>query len=257
MQDEDFQDTPLDDVLGDAEAPVTEPAPAEPEPVVEAEPTGEPDPEQPEPDGTPPSEKPETHWAEAAYLDEKSKRQDYERRLQAYEQQMQAQQQQPDPQASTDDDLWWDDPKAAAEQQAAALRAEFASQTFQTKFGMSETIVRSQHEDYEAKAGLFEKALGGNPNHPLAQQMAADPNPALFAYNMGKQIESMQEIGTDPAAYEARVREKIMAEMQAGTPAQPPSLAASAPLSLAGVSSAPAQHRAAPDPVSLDQIFDD
>lgn len=85
--------------------------------------------------------------------------------------------------------------------------------TLNARLDMSEMLARQAHEaDFdEMKASFLELAQA----HPeLADQARADPHPWAKAYTIAKNHLAMKELGaTDVAALEAKLREKIMAEM--------------------------------------------
>lgn len=133
-------------------------------------------------------------------------RRDLEAELAAFRQ-SQNRQQAPQPAQDEAPDAW-SDPDAAikhhvsiAEQQARNDRA-----------AMSEVFARTQFSDYdEVIAGLGEAAKA---NPALQQQIWASPAPALAAYNAAKAHKAMAEIG-DPTTYKERLRQEILAEVQA------------------------------------------
>jgi hypothetical protein len=87
----------------------------------------------------------------------------------------------------------------------------------------SQAIMRMQHQDYDEAEEAFAQAAEANPS--LWAKLERHPFPAQFAYEVGKQSKQIAEIAADPAAYEATLRQKIMAELAAQQPApvvQPP-----------------------------------
>jgi hypothetical protein len=60
-------------------------------------------------------------------------------------------------------------------------------------------------------------------NPVLQQQALSDPHPWQKAYQIAKNARAMQELGaTDIQTLEAKLREQIMAEMQATPPVEAP-----------------------------------
>ena len=96
--------------------------------------------------------------------------------------------------------------------------------TLNARLDMSEMLVRQANPDFEEVKAEFLKLAEENPT--LRQQALSDPHPWNKAYQIAKNHRAMQELGaTDVTALEAKLREKIMAELKASTPAVPESLA--------------------------------
>lgn len=142
-----------------------------------------------------------------------------------------AQQPRPTPQQSNLPDPL-EDPLAYAQ----ALRSEFGSQMqnfqLQTTLTLSERFARQQHGP-EA----FEECRAWLSTRPDMEAWAIqqpDPWNAAFAQYQGERLR--EEIGDDPKAYEQRLREKILAELNAAqaapaasNPAQPPTMRSAPP----------------------------
>jgi hypothetical protein len=171
-----------------------------------------------------------------AVEDERRKRQELEKRIAEFEAKF-AQKPQ-EPVQAPDWDL---DPRSAA----AHLAAEMQRRTFTMAVEMSERVLKQQHPDYEEVRNVFAEAAKADPR--LAMELVNHPFPAEFAYEQGKRLRMLQEIGDDPESYKARLREELMAELrsQGAAPAQPPAPRQSAPVpkSLARAPSATAQTR--------------
>ncbi len=214
-------------------------------PVEEAPPTTEPAKEAAPAVETPQASQPETTDATQSrmiplpeLLGERQKRQEAERRmaelqgqLQAFQQMAQQRPQQPQQEDQPD---WY----ASPEQAAQVMQTRFEQQMFQTRVALSEQLIKQQHPDYDAVSELFAEHAKRDPN--LLAQVYQHPTPALFAYQVGKQIQYMSKIGNDPESYEKRVREeerqKVLAELKAGginagqpRPSFPGSLASATP----------------------------
>jgi hypothetical protein len=82
----------------------------------------------------------------------------------------------------------------------------------------SQAIMRMQHQDYDEAETAFVEAAQANPS--LWAKLEQHPFPAQFAYEIGKQSKQIAAIAADPAAYEAALRQKILAELAAQQ--QPP-----------------------------------
>lgn len=201
-----MQGSDLDTLL---ESPAGEPQ-AMPEPARQ-EPAAEPVTGDKHESAVPPADaKPEAQpeeWTKQAVLDERRKRQDLEKKLKEYEARLQPAQQPPaQVQPETPPD-WW----SAPEQAAQALQTQFQQQVFETRVAMSERMMKQQHADYDDVSNLFAERAKSDPR--LLQQLIAHPFPAEFAYQVGQQIKLLDEIGTDPAAYRAKVEAEIRAQL--------------------------------------------
>lgn len=212
----------LDD---DAANAAPEPEPQAPEPVAEAEP-GDTQEAAPPAAETSPEREPDL-VPRKAILDERRKRQELERKLKDYEERLnqqpkpQAQQQAPPPD-------WYTDPEAAAR----SFEQQLELRMYQTAVYQSETMMRQQHQDYDEVAALFAEEAEKDPS--LAMQVYRHPMPAQFAYQHGRRLKLMREIGDDPDAYRAKLAEEIRAELAGTTPqAKAPAKAAPVPRSLA------------------------
>jgi len=177
------------------------------------------------------------HVPREALQDERRKRQEVEKKLRDIEARMQ-QSAQPQEQPN-----WYADPEAAARQMHQMIERS----NFETKVALSEAILMERHEDYAEVRDLFAEAAQDDPH--LAAQLIRSPNPAKFAYDMGKRIALQREIGDNPDSYrqklEAEILKKYGIDPTGGAPAQaqtqPKRLAAPVPRSLAMEPSAPAR----------------
>lgn len=218
--------------------------PEEPEPV--AEQTTEP--AQPvvtgEPAAAPPAATNELpHVPLTAVLDEREKRKEAQR--EAEELRRQLAQYTEKPQAVPD---LFENP----DQRLAMERQQYESGLIATKLEMSKFMaIKEFGEDVVNAAFEF---FNDPKNSPQSHELIKHPSPFHAAVEVYRRNQAMAEIGADPAAYkskleseiEARVREKIMAEMAAAQPSKPriPTSLASAPAAGAG------------EPVSKGTAFD-
>jgi hypothetical protein len=154
----------------------------------------------------------------AALNSERDKRRAHEQRvrdleaeLAAYRVQQNQRQQQPRQQPKAPDA--WEDPNAAIEYQTRQLRESFRQQAAM----MSEEIARSTHKDYDEVIQSLGDAVQANPG--LTEQIWQSPAPALAAYKAAQRHRAMAEIG-DPTSYREKVRQELLAEMQAENPVQ-------------------------------------
>lgn len=214
----------LDDVLDDTppEAPeaVVEPTP-EPTPVVEPEPVVE-APEPPkEPEATKVAE--EEVGAtdkERAFLskanDEKRKRQGLERerdelkkQSEAREQHWQEQQkqwQQP-PVTPEPPKEFWEDPEGALK----TFRDDMQNMQLTTKLNTVEMIARSKYPDFDEKMAVFAEVMKSTPG--VHQECMSSPDPAEYAYNLGKNSLMLRNAKDMPTLLEeARAQGRMDAE---------------------------------------------
>jgi hypothetical protein len=171
----------------------------------------------------------------AALKDERTKRQQLEERLRQYDDyfaQVQAQQQ---PQQRIEKPDMFADPEGYE----AHLRSEILAQVKQElqptiqqsqimgRAEVSELMARQKYEDYDATIEQFKEALTANPF--LLNQIQQAPDPATFAYNAGKQWEASKSYGhgapPSEEQVEARMREKIIAELGLDRPKAPSTFA--------------------------------
>lgn len=204
----------LDDLLSDepetealAPEPVAEPEPVEPETPRDehgrfAPKTGVDEPVPPTA-GLPKDEY-------KAIREEREKRQRLEQELEALRQQFQAAQNPPAPPPS----IWEDDAGALQHVQQQAVSQAVQQATFNARLDMSEMMVRQAQPDFEEVKAEFLALAQDNPQ--LRQQALADPHPWQKAYQIAKNARTMRDLGaTDVDTLRAKLREEIMAEMQA------------------------------------------
>lgn len=175
----------------------------------------------------------------AALRDERQKRQQLEEQLRQYEAYFASQQQpQPQPPAAPDPNedfagwLNWRDQQIAdqVEQRIMQRVEQYGSQVETSNLvKVTQALARQRHEDYDTVvSGPFMEAVASNPM--LVEHLKQAEDPAIFAYNAGKQYEQAKQFGSNAPvsreAIEAEIREKIMAELNlSSTPKAPSSLA--------------------------------
>lgn len=221
--------TPLDNILSDNEpeaAPVAE-QPQEPEASAEGQPRGpdgkfvakepetgvEPQPAGEADAGPPPDKLPKEEYGALRAIRDENK--GLKSQLEALQQQFQ-QLQQPTPAPPPS---MWEDEQGWQQH----LQQRIMQQTDQlSRINASEMAARSQHPDFQEMFDLFNTMAAQNP--AVVQQAMADPHPWGKAYQIAKNHKSMTELGAvDVADLEAKMREKIMAELQQGqTPVPQP-----------------------------------
>lgn len=171
------------------------------------QPRGEEEPPVP-PAETPPPE-PEKNADEQAGLlkakiEETRKRQAAEQRAAELEQELLKERQAKQRQQEEEDPY-----KAEIER---GLRYEFEQKRIEDRWLITSAIEQDKHSDFQEKYDTFAELVKTNPS--LYESMVMQPNPAKFMYETAAKHLLMQEI-QDPAAYEARIREKVRAEMEA------------------------------------------
>jgi hypothetical protein len=170
----------------------------------------------------------------AALKDERTKRQELQQKLQEYEQYFAQIQQQQQPQQAPEVPDMFADPEAfqayVVEEAVKRARQELQPSIQQgqtmTRAEVSELLARQKFEDYDATIEEFKEALTANPFLLSQIQQAADP--ATFAYNAGKQWQASKSFGgaqPSEADIEARLREKIIAELNLNRPKAPSTFA--------------------------------
>lgn len=232
-------DTPLVELLGEAEPAKVEEV--QPEPEVKAEPEAETPTEQPETEEQQPeeakAEEPEATKPEApepqpepksvplaALQEERSKRQrieqELERRIKEAEE---ARAKEPEPD-------FFEDPTGALQR----FEKKMEERSIQDRINISEEMVIGAvgKEKYDTALSAFAESVAENP--ALAAQMRSSPNPAKFAYDFGNKSLLMKEMGDDPQAYRDKLKAEIMAELKA---TEPTPQALTSPPSLAGTKS--------------------
>lgn len=200
--------------------------------------------------------------------DETRKRQDYERQLQEArtalaerDRQIEAERQrvqQLAAQQQSEIDLY--DP-----QQAQNFVSQIVAENLLVqKVITSQEMMRDANPDYDEMEAIFAEEMEKNPG--LQQQMFAAPFPAKFAYNHAKKVKALRDIG-DPAEYRERMRQELLAELQAQQPEPAPAPAQTVqtpakpvpqpPKTLAGVPSAARDAVKHPwkGPTPLDQLL--
>jgi hypothetical protein len=240
---EDKQTADLDAILSGeipAQEPVSQQTPPEqqpPEGQAEAE-TGDKE-QDAAPPAVPPVKDEGPHVPRKALEDERRKRQELERQIAdltskaapptAQPQTQQPVQQQPRQMPKRPDP--WTDPEGAAAYDQMMLQ----HQLFETRVVTSQELMKATKPDFDEINRIFIEAASSDPY--LEQQLVQHPLPAKFAYEQGKRIKLMREIGDDPDAYEKRLREKWEAERADQQQPQPQPVAPAAPKSLASTAS--------------------
>lgn len=190
-----------------------------------------------------------------ALEDERRKRQELQRQLDELtrtNQQPQRQPEQHQQQRFPERPDPWTDPEGAARYD----QMMFQHQLFETRVVTSKEMMRMMKSDFDDVEKVFIEAARSDPY--LEQQLVNHPMPAKYAYEQGKRLMLMREIGDDPTAYRQRIREELLAEMSRHQPSQKAPAAPAAPKSLANTTSAQPRLKNgqfAPGGDPLDEIF--
>jgi hypothetical protein len=138
------------------------------------------------------------------------------------------------------------------QQELARRDEQYRRQLLEVHIVNSRNLALTRYPDYEEMENAFADEMERNP--ALRQQMESQPDPAGFAYEMGKRIKALQEVGPDPLAWKAKqeeawkareeeIRKQVEAEVAARYAAAPQQSAAPTP---APKPAAPARAPAAP-----------
>lgn len=144
---------------------------------------------------------------EAATVAERKKRQDVETQLASVMAELEALKNPPQPPAPPPD-IWED---------TQGWQQHFGGQvvnqaSVNANLNMSEMLARDKFDDFDEAKAEFLALAEKNPS--LAEQALSDPHPWRKAYQIAKNHKAMSELGaTDVATLEAKLREKILAEM--------------------------------------------
>lgn len=198
-------------------------APPAPEPELEAEAPAEApaEPAPPPPEEPPKVEPREDFVPQAALMDERRKRQQYEQQLQALQRQLEdLQKPKQEPVAAQPPGDFWDDPQgfvSAAEKRAVEQAEQRINEQMRHQYAtMCETIARSQYQDYDETRDVFLDRVKDDP--VLRAELARAENPALFAYQTGKRL---KEYARSPDDIRKEIEAKVRAELAGQAQAQP------------------------------------
>jgi hypothetical protein len=222
-----MDNTPLEDFFNDDEPEATVAEPVAEAPQAEAQPRDETGKfaakttgvEADEPQSEPPSDKlpPETF---KGLKEEREKRQNLERELEALRQQIQAVQQPQEPPAPPP--TIWEDEQGWQQHFGNAVTAQAS---MNARLDMSEMLA-SQNHDFDEMKAKFVEMMSQNP--ALQQQALQAKHPWEKAYQIAKNAKTMEELGaTDLDTLKAKLREELLAEAQVQVPVTaglPPSL---------------------------------
>lgn len=103
---------------------------------------------------------------------------------------------------------FWENP----DQALGTLEGRVEDKITRFKLDWSEQAARGRYADFEEKVVIFHEMVQENP--ALLQQMAAQVDPAEFAYKAAKAHQKLKEIG-DLDGYEAKIRADERAKVEA------------------------------------------
>lgn len=151
---------------------------------------------------------------------------------------------------------FWDDPEAALAKHTAEVRQEATN----ARLAMAEFNARQRHPDFQEKVDVFSQLAQQTPG--LVQQWLASPDPAEFAYKMGKNHKDLQDVGGMEqmrAKIERETTARVRAEVEAELKAKAEALAkdrAAIPPSLSDARAVGAAHKPVwSGPTPLDSIL--
>lgn len=151
-----------------------------------------------------------------ALKDERTKRQTLESEVAALRQQLQQLQNPPAPPPS----IWEDEQGAFQHFGGQVVNTAVEQARHMSRLETSEMLAAEAFPDFKEVWEPMNAFLSENP--VIAQKANADRHPWAYAYRAYKNATTMQELGaTDLDALKSKLREELLAEMQAQQPAQP------------------------------------
>ena len=143
-------------------------------------------------------------WAKVAYLDEKRKRQELEKRLEALETGGKQ------TETAKEPDLF-ENPTEVLQNLELRVKADLSRQ-----------MMIELKPDYKEQEDVFLALAKDDPT--LVVKLRQAQNPAKFAYETAVKHKALQEIG-DPTQYREKIKAEILAELSKTQPKKKPSLA--------------------------------
>ena len=144
-------------------------------------------------------------WTLKAVLDEREKRQKYEKELAELRKQLEAKEEK-----AKRPDVFEDQDGAFK-----YLEDRISGIEMQTRFNMSRELMSSLKDDYEQREAQFLELAQQNP--ALQEQLRGHPNPAKFAYEQAVKAEKAKQLESigDLDEYKAKLKAEILAEIEA------------------------------------------
>lgn len=162
------------------------------------------------PEAKPEAKREEFTEKEKAFLktaqEERQKRQELERRL--------AELEKAKPKEEGEKKTFWDDPEGHLK----AHEEKIAARERNLSLNVSERLARSKYEDFDEKIAVFAEILQTPAGPGVHAQFIAAPDPAEFAYKLGKQTKELRDAGSVDdlkAKLEKEIRVKLDAEYKA------------------------------------------
>ena len=215
------EETPEEETAEESEPEEQEAAPEED---VEPEEAQDSSPEEAKPEDI--VDNPEApEWARLEVVKNRKMRQEAQEQLAEMQkilagyQQNAVQQQEPEQPAKEEPDyeeMFYQDPAGFVRNQVSSMRenmeAEFSQRMQRMRIEESEKRVRSRHEDFDQVSEAFIEYASNNPQ--VIAEMNAHPEPAQYAYDYGKAITEVGEVGS-VSELRDKIREEIRAEFEA------------------------------------------
>jgi hypothetical protein len=102
---------------------------------------------------------------------------------------------------------FWDDPEGALN----TFRNEIKQVQVNTVLNTTEALARSTHPDFDEKIAIFAEIVQQTPG--IQQQWLSSPNPAEYAYNLGKNHMELRQAG-DLNALRAKMEKEIRIKVE-------------------------------------------
>ena len=141
----------------------------------------------------------------AAMLDERDKRQELQKRLEALEAERESQQKE-----KVD---FWENPEAAVDAKVSEKVSALEQQFTNGYLSLSMQYSRSFHDDFDTAKDAFAEAATQNP--ALADMALKSEMPGEYIYNTGKQFMELDSVGGDVNALRERIRNEERAKLMA------------------------------------------
>lgn len=188
-----------------------------------------------------------------ALLEEREKRQQYERELKEFrEQQDKAKKEAPKlPDYFENPDAYNAAIERMVQERVTGLEQKVNQQMSQAWLSMSERAAKARYQDFDVMLEAFSKEAQTNP--VLAAQMMQSPDPGDYVYQTGKKLMALSST-PDLDTLREQIRNELLAEMKQGEDAKKAKLAA-VPKSLSREQSASGPRESEWQPTSLEDAI--
>lgn len=159
-----------------------------------------------EPPSSKENEEPES-WTKTAVIDERRKRQEFEKKYQELEAEIAALKQPRQQEAKVERPDVFDDAEGAFKH----TEKDFDRKLFEQRVNITKEIVKEKHADFDDMERHFLEM--SKSNQALIEKLVSVPNPARFAYETAKNDLEVKKL-SDPA-YRDQIREEIRKEVLA------------------------------------------